>query len=214
MRKPVPQTFLLRADATSGGASGALPFHVAEHSTGARRSVERAIRSCYPLAAMSETPITRRDFLASSATLAGAANLQTHAGTSPAQPGRRASTGPVRILTMTNFEPHEIAKIQAAAPNVQLTIVKSGRSSTAPASGGGGLREVSRGPTRGGAGPMGADRRRRRRNMDPEFVESPIVLTNMARTFAPAISETAIGCCCASRAASRRSTCRSSRSGR
>ena len=144
---------------------------------------------------MSETPITRRDFLASSATLAGAANLQTHGGTLPAQPGRRASTGPVRILTMTNFEPHELTKISAAAPDVDLTAVKTrdefrqrlpqaevvyGSVTTADL-------ELARNLKWVQTPAAGVE------NLEPAVVTSPVVLTNMARVFAPAITETGMG---------------------
>ena len=47
-------------------------------------------------------------------------------------------------------------------------------------------------------------------SLDREFMTSPIALTNMARTFAPASPKPRWGCCCASRAASPRTTCRSS----
>ena len=96
---------------------------------------------------------------------------------------------------MTAFEPHEVAKLQAAAPRVELTMVKTRDEFRQR------LRDVdvvygslnasdlpsARNVTWVQTGAAGVE------NLDPAFVASPIVLTNMARTFAPAITETAIG---------------------
>jgi phosphoglycerate dehydrogenase-like enzyme len=147
---------------------------------------------------MSDTPLSRRDFLSTSAALTGAASLPAQgqkpvAATGPAQPAR-ASGGPIRILTTTAFEPHEIKKIEAAAPNVQLTIVKPDEfrkrlpeaevvygTLTAPdLAAAANVKWVQ-------TSNAGVE------TLDPEFMTSPIVLTNMARAFAPAISETAMG---------------------
>jgi phosphoglycerate dehydrogenase-like enzyme len=117
------------------------------------------------------------------------------AGTQDAQPGGRTGDGPIRILTTTAFDPHEIERIRAAAPNVELIIVK-GREEfrqRLPDA------EVVYGSLTGAelqaaanvkwvqTGAAGVE------ELDAEFMASPIVLTNMARTFAPAISETGMG---------------------
>jgi phosphoglycerate dehydrogenase-like enzyme len=96
---------------------------------------------------------------------------------------------------MPGFEPHEIAKIEAAAPNVRVIVAKSRDDFRKR------LPEVEvvygtlSGPELQAAskvtwvqtGAAGVE------NMDPEFMAGPIVLTNMARTFAPAITETGMG---------------------
>jgi phosphoglycerate dehydrogenase-like enzyme len=109
----------------------------------------------------------------------------------------KATQDPLKIVTMYPFEPHEAAKIKAAAPqaNVEIIICKTRqefeqRSKEA---------EVVYGDIRGdtlqfaknlkwvmsgGAGVEG---------MDDVMRNSPVVLTNYARTFAHGISETAIG---------------------
>jgi phosphoglycerate dehydrogenase-like enzyme len=148
---------------------------------------------------MIDTSLSRRHFLAS-----GAAMAASHlSGPSPAsaaaaeqsQPAPRTSTGPIRILTMTAFEPHEIDRIRTAAPNVELITVKTRdefRQRLPDA-------EVVYGSLTGSdlqaaanvkwvqTGAAGVE------NQDAEFMAGPIVLTNMARTFAPAISETGMG---------------------
>jgi len=96
---------------------------------------------------------------------------------------------------MTSFEPHEVDRIRGAAPNVELTMVKSReefRQRLADA-------EVVYGNLTGADLPVATNVRWVQtgaagvESLDPEFMASPIVLTNMARTFAPAISETAMG---------------------
>src|SRR5512145_2138214 len=79
---------------------------------------------------MPQAPLSRRDFLTSGAALAAAANVQARAAQPAvaeptAQRPRRTSNEPVRILAMASFEPHEIAKIRSAAPQVDLTMVKT-----------------------------------------------------------------------------------------
>jgi phosphoglycerate dehydrogenase-like enzyme len=116
------------------------------------------------------------------------------AGTQGAQPGGRTG-GPIRILTTTAFDPHEVERIRAAAPNVELIVVKSREEfrQRLPDA------EVVYGSLTGAelqaaanvkwvqTGAAGVE------ELDAEFMASPIVLTNMARTFAPAISETGMG---------------------
>ena len=123
------------------------------------RSVERAIRSCYPLAAMSETPITRRDFLASSATLAGAANLQTHAGT------LTRSTWAARVNRSGSNSDDDEFRTARAHQNQRCCARRgidggedAGRVPSAASASGSGLRLGDRGRPRAGAQPeMGAD---------------------------------------------------------
>jgi phosphoglycerate dehydrogenase-like enzyme len=149
---------------------------------------------------MAYDPLTRRDFLASSAALASATATteQTRdAVVAPrlAEPVSRDETSPIRILTMTAFAPHEIEKIRSAAANVSLIVVgtrEEFRQRLPEAEvvygnlSGADLEVASRVKwvQTGAAGVEG---------LDPKFMASPIVLTNMAKAFAPAISETAMG---------------------
>jgi phosphoglycerate dehydrogenase-like enzyme len=149
---------------------------------------------------MKKSSLSRRRFLASSAALAAAAPLsaqtrQAVAGTEPAQPPARSASGPIRVLTMGNFEPQEIKKIEAAAPGAQIIAVKTRAEfrQRLPEA------EVVFGDLTGAelqaasnvkwvqTGAAGVE------NLDKEFMASSIVLTNMARIFAPGISETAMG---------------------
>src|SRR5579864_5639436 len=104
---------------------------------------------------------------------------------------------PLRIVTLHPFEPQEIEAIKAAAPheNIDLIVCHSpeefadGVKSAEVVYGeikGDQLRSASKlkWVQAGGAGVEWIDEAMR---------ESPVVLTNFARTFAPAISETAIG---------------------
>jgi phosphoglycerate dehydrogenase-like enzyme len=149
---------------------------------------------------MLDTDLSRRDFLASGAGLAaaGAAQGQTRqpvVSTEPAQPPPRNSSEPIRILTTTAFEPHELAKIAGAAPNVEVIVAKTpaefrqrlpeaevilGNLTGADLAVASKVRWVQ-------TGAAGVE------TLDREFMSSPIPLTNTARTFAPAITETAIG---------------------
>jgi phosphoglycerate dehydrogenase-like enzyme len=149
---------------------------------------------------MPHDPLTRRHFLASGAALASAtaASDQTReavVASRLAEPVPRDGTAPIRILTMTAFEPHEVEKIRSAAANVSLTVVATreefrqrlpdaevvyGNLSGADLDAASRVRWVQT----GAAGVEG---------LDPKIVASPVVLTNMAKAFAPAISETAMG---------------------
>lgn len=149
---------------------------------------------------MPDTPPSRRHFLASGAALAAASTLEAQTrqpamAAEPVQPAPRTGTAPVRILTTTAFEAHEIKKITGAAPGVEL-IVAADREEfrrrlpdaevvfgnlTGPELA---LAKNVRWVQTGAAGVESLDR---------EFMASPIALTNMARIFAPAITETAIG---------------------
>lgn len=108
----------------------------------------------------------------------------------------KVEQAPLRIVTMYPFEPDEVEKItKAGAVKVELTICKTqeeyrDKLKDAEVVYGGVRGQELPGAPRlrwvqsGGAGVEGMDR---------EFVESPVVLTNYARTFAPGISETAMG---------------------
>jgi len=104
---------------------------------------------------------------------------------------------PLRIVTTYQFEPHEVEQIQAGAPNAKVEIEmcrnqEEFRQKLRDAEVVyGGLRgaDLDYAPKlkwiqSGGAGVEGLDER---------IVKSPVVLTNYARTFAPGISETAMG---------------------
>lgn len=147
---------------------------------------------------MSDTLPSRREFLSTGAVLTGVASLpaqgrQPMAATEPGQ-AALAAGAPIRILTTTEFEPHEIKKIEAAAPNVQLTIVKPDEfRKRLPEA------EVVYGTLTAPDLPAASNVKWVQTSqagvetIDPEFMNSPIVLTNMARAFAPAIAETALG---------------------
>jgi D-2-hydroxyacid dehydrogenase (NADP+) len=105
--------------------------------------------------------------------------------------------GPIRIATMGGFSPEEIKKIETAAPGVDVKVLVS----KTPAEFRTNLREADvvygnlggadldyapkvKWLQAGGAGMEG---------MDDGLRKSNIVVTNMARIFAPGISETAMG---------------------
>ena len=149
---------------------------------------------------MPKTSISRRGFLASGAALASATHVSAQTGRSAVapqggQPGARETSAPLRIVAFANFEPHEIEKIRSAAAHVELTVVKTrdefrrglsqaevvfGDLTASDLDAAAGVKWVQ-------TGAAGVE------NLDPKFIESPIVLTNMARVFAPAITETAMG---------------------
>ncbi|MBV8818046.1 MAG: D-2-hydroxyacid dehydrogenase [Acidobacteriaceae bacterium] len=146
--------------------------------------------------------VSRRSFVA----LAGAAPAaQVQAQTDARQPvvakdpanAHRGGSGPIRIVTMYKFEPDEIRKIQAAAPNVPVEIVMASNREDYHRE----LRDAEvvygdlKGPDldyapklkwvqSGGAG---------MENMDAAFRAHPSVCTNYARIFAPGITETGMG---------------------
>lgn len=80
---------------------------------------------------MAGTAPTRRDFLATGAavtavtTATAAQTREAVVAAVPAQPGPRASTLPIRILTTTAFDSEEIRTIQRAAPQVELVVAKT-----------------------------------------------------------------------------------------
>ena len=158
-----------------------------------------------------DSKITRRTFQTALAALPAAA-----AGGAPQQARQQ---GPLRIVTTYQFEPFEIEKIKTAAPGAAVEIIMCNSREEFR----GKLREADvvygnfNGPDldyaprlkwfqAGGAGMEW---------MDDKLRQSPIVVTNYARTPSPlALLKRAWGCCYASREDSRNTTCRSSPSGR
>lgn len=132
--------------------------------------------------------LTRRSLLAAPPLAAGL--MQT--GVARAQ-GR----GPIRIVTQYKFEPTEIQQLEAAAPGIQVQIVTA--SDRADFLAKARDAEVIYGDPRGNeldympklkwiqTGAAGMEW------MDEAFRKSPIPTSNMARIFAPGISETAMG---------------------
>ena len=109
----------------------------------------------------------------------------------------KAQQDPLHIVTMYKFEPHEVEKIKAASPNmsVEITMCDTRQEFNEKVKDA----EVVYGDIRGDtlqfskklkwvqSGGAGVE------NMDQVMRNSPVVLTNYARTFAHGISETAIG---------------------
>jgi phosphoglycerate dehydrogenase-like enzyme len=138
---------------------------------------------------MLEHTFTRRTFVALAGT-APAAGMQTQPGAA------QTRSTPIRIVTMYRFEPEEIRKILAAAgPGVELTIAQNrdefrtllreaqvvyGEVSAADLDYAPALKWVQW----SNAGVEG---------MAQAVKNSPVVVTNCARIFAPGISETGIG---------------------
>jgi phosphoglycerate dehydrogenase-like enzyme len=150
---------------------------------------------------MSQNTLSRRDFLASSAAMAAGTAGQSPAGphvalTGPLQPPPRPdASAPIRIVTSIAFDPHELDKIKGAAANVELIVVKSpaefrqrlpeaevviGNLTGADLASATKVRWVQ-------TGAAGVE------SLDRAFMASPIALTNAAKIFAPAITETAMG---------------------
>ncbi|MBM3724063.1 MAG: hypothetical protein FJW40_01375 [Acidobacteria bacterium] len=142
--------------------------------------------------------VSRRLFMATAPAAAAAqAQRAPVTATAPAAQSNRAPGEPIRMLTMINLDEPEIARITRAggSTKVEITIARNRDEFRAK------LRdaEVVYGDVRaqeldyaprlkwmqaGGAGMEGTD---------PKLMASPIVITNFARTFAPAIAETAFG---------------------
>jgi phosphoglycerate dehydrogenase-like enzyme len=157
---------------------------------------------------MPENNVSRRAFVTmAGASAAGAASAApaAAAGTrrtvvSPLAAGMAApqATGdPIRLVTMTKFEPHEIEQIEQAAAPTRIEIITCANNDEfkrrLPEAEViyGGLRqgEIDFAPKvqwvmSGGAGVEGTPR---------DLRDHPVPLTNYARTFAPGISETAMG---------------------
>ncbi len=145
---------------------------------------------------MSQSTVSRRGFMAA-AGAAPAAAREPVVVAPVAVRELKAQADPIRVVTLYRFEPQEIKRIQAAVPSarVEITICASReefRKSLREAEvvyGSVSGAELDYAPRlkwvqAGGAGVEG---------LDPKFRASPVVLTNYARTFAPGISETAIG---------------------
>jgi len=146
---------------------------------------------------MPDNHFSRRSLIAA-APAAPAAVQALQPAAASAQAPLRAQGNLVRIVTMYRFEPHEVERIQAAAAEhakVEITICATRdefRQKLRDA-------DVVYGDVRGDeldfaprlkwvqAGGAGVE------GMDEKFRKSPIVMTNYARTFAPGISETAMG---------------------
>ena len=149
---------------------------------------------------MRDIPPSRRQFLvtgaaAAAATTVDAQGRQPVVATEPAQPPARRSSEPIRVLTATAFEAHELERFRSAAPNVEMLVVKTpeefrrrlpeaevvfGNLTGADLTAATNVRWAQ-------TGAAGVE------TLDREFMTSPIALTNMARVFAPAITETAMG---------------------
>jgi phosphoglycerate dehydrogenase-like enzyme len=142
---------------------------------------------------MSDSSFSRRTFLG---TVPAAAAAQVVVN--PINPSNLAKpAGPIRILAMKGFDPAEVKKIENAAPDttVELTMADSREEFREK------LRnaDVVYGNIRGvdldyaprlrwvQMGAAGVE------SMDDTLRKSPVVVTNMARVFTPAISETAMG---------------------
>jgi phosphoglycerate dehydrogenase-like enzyme len=146
---------------------------------------------------MSDSGFSRRTIIAGAGVAAAAAQTARQPVVSGApQAAMKAPGDPIRIVTMYKFDPPEIEQIQAASPvKVEIEICANRdefRQKLRDA-------EVVYGDLRGAeldfapklkwvqSGGAGVE------NMDDRFRRSPVVMTNYARTFAPGISETAIG---------------------
>lgn len=144
---------------------------------------------------MAKKPVSRRKFIAAAGAAAPAA-AQPPQSTAPVPAVFKAQKTPLKIATMYKFEPAELRKIEAAAPNVKVVIcatreeflreardaevvygdIRGSELDLAPS-----LRWVQA----GGAGMEGT--------LDDAYRKHPVVVTNYARTFAHGISETAMG---------------------
>lgn len=151
---------------------------------------------------MAKKPFSRRTFMTAAGTtpaVAAAAARAPVVFTPHAQTDIEAQQDPIRIVTTYKFEPHEARQIQRAAPNTKVEIIAcKDRDEFRGALAGA---EVVYGRVRGEEldlapnlkwvmnGGAGVDFLL----SDEKFRSSPVVLTNYARTFAPGISETAMG---------------------
>jgi phosphoglycerate dehydrogenase-like enzyme len=156
---------------------------------------------------MSENTVTRRSLLTTTAALSTTA-LASTAAAAPQQrrpvvtEAYQVATGsvkndPLKIVTMYKFAPHELQKLKSAAPNTAVDVIicssrdefRTRLRDAEVVYGGINGADLDYAPKlqwvqAGGAGVEG---------MDDTVRNSPVVMTNYARTFAPGISETAIG---------------------
>ncbi len=145
---------------------------------------------------MANPKVSRRLFMSAAAATPAAAR-EAVVNTPVVMSELRAQTDPLRIVTTYQFEAHEIEKIKAAVPNARVDIVVCRNQQQYQANlkdaeviyGGLNAKTLALAPKLkwvmwGGAGMEG---------LDPKVRDSSVVLTNYAGTFAPGISETAIG---------------------
>jgi phosphoglycerate dehydrogenase-like enzyme len=147
---------------------------------------------------MPKKSVSRRLFMGAAAAVPVAAQTRVPVAVPPVQaPEVKPSTDPLKIVTTYKFEPHEIAKIKAANPAVPIDVVvcnsqEEFRTKVRDA-------EVVYGNLdrvaldlapklkwlqSGAAGMEG---------LDPAVRASNLIITNFQRTFAPGITETAMG---------------------
>jgi len=151
---------------------------------------------------MPDKSFSRRSLLAAAgaapAAAAAAQNARQPVVVAPFAPQEPKAQGdPLKIVTMYQFEPAEVKRIQETVPNARVEIVicktrEEFREKLRDA-------EVVYGDIRSAdldyapklkwmhAGGAGME------NMDPKLAATPLVVTNYARTFAHGISETAMG---------------------
>ncbi len=150
---------------------------------------------------MSESPVSRRKFVAAAGFAPAAAAAQAGGGKAAINesfPGGNAkAAGPIKIVTMGKFEPSEIQRLVAAGGKTPVSFVMCDSREEFHTQ----LRDadVVYGDLRkadldyapklkwlqaGGAGMEGADK---------AVMASDLTVTNMARVFAPGIAETAFG---------------------
>ncbi len=151
---------------------------------------------------MPESPVSRRSFLAA-AGIAGAAQVADAQSIEPPAVVQtpypvstvRAEGDPIRIVTMHDLEPDEIARIKAAAPHVEVAVCGNNAEffkhlGEAEVLIGEPDAQILRAAPKlkwvqvSGAGMEW---------MDAELRNSPVVVSNCARTFAPGITETGMG---------------------
>lgn len=133
--------------------------------------------------------LSRRTLISSVAASAAAAQPIV---TPPARSG-----GPIRVVTMTAFDADEVRKLSNAAPGTPIIIEIAKTREEYEAK----LREAE--VVFGSLTARQMDLAPRLKwfqtqaagmeSTDPKLMASPLLITNMARTFAPAISETAVG---------------------
>jgi phosphoglycerate dehydrogenase-like enzyme len=139
---------------------------------------------------MSDTPLSRRSFVALSA------STPALAGALEGQAAPRAGNGPIKIVTTYKFEADEVRRIQAATKTpVELTIAGSREEfrklliDAEVVYGDVTAADLDSAPKIKWAQWSGAGME----GMQPAVKNHPVVVTNYARTFAPGISETGIG---------------------
>lgn len=146
---------------------------------------------------MSNPHLSRRVFLAASGLAADLAQAAPQAVTDTPYPisSVRAGSNPITVVTYRDLNSAEVAKLQSAAPHVEVVVCRSEQEF------------LDRVPTAEVIiGEPNGDILRRAPNlkwvqvsgagmewMDQALRDSPVVVTNLARTFAPGITETGMG---------------------